>query len=290
MNTLTIEKLIEAIPLSLGSYAPVLEEIEVALQSHQCSLGSLGEAIQKDPDLTARLLRLANSAFYGFANRVSTVGEAVSLIGVQQVQELIAASSVLDSFEGVPDELVSMDSFWRHSLAVGIAARLIAFERRLPNPDKFFVAGLLHDVGRLVLLQQTPKAAQRIFELYRGGGMLLSDAETQVLGFDHQEIGGMLLKHWRYPALLVQAVSNHHHPFRGEVARVEASAVHVADHLVGAMAIGTSGERFVRPLDGRASTLLGLDSETLSRLVDGIDNQIEAVEEVFLKHNRVVPT
>ena len=288
MNPLTLEKLIEAIPLSLGSYAPVLAEIEAALESQQCSLGNLGDAIQKDPDLTARLLRLANSAFYGFADRVGTVAEAISLIGVQQVQELIAASSVLESFEGVPDELVNMDSFWKHSLATGIAARLIAFERRLPNPDKFFVAGLLHDVGRLVLLQQAPKAAQRIFELYAGGGLLLSDAESQVLGFDHQQIGGMLLKQWRYPMPLINAVSNHHQPFRSEGSRVEASAVHVADHLVGAMAIGTSGERFVRPLDNRAWTLLGLEPEALPRLVNGIDAQIEAVEEVFLKHTQVV--
>src|SRR5512138_2461608 len=113
MNALSLESLISSIPTSLGSYGPVLEEIEVALQSHQCSLSSLGETIQKDPDLTARLLRLANSAFYGFANRVSTVAEAVCLIGVQQVQELLVASSVLDRFEGVDEDLVNKDSFWR---------------------------------------------------------------------------------------------------------------------------------------------------------------------------------
>lgn len=276
-------KLIEAIPLSLGSYAPVLEEIELALQSQQCSLSSLGDAIQKDPDLTARLLRLANSAFYGFASRVSTVAEAVSLIGVQQVQELISASNVLDSFEGVPGELVNTDSFWRHSLAVGIAARLISLERRLPNPDRFFVAGLLHDVGRLVLLLQAPKSAQRIFEIYRSESRLLSEVETEVLGFDHQQIGGLLLQHWHYPNVLIQAVSNHHQPLRCEGAKIEACAVHVADHLISAMAVGSSGERFVRPLDVRAWNLLGLDSDALPRIVNGIDDQIDAVMSVFLK-------
>lgn len=283
MNALSLKTLIDSIPLSLGSYGPVLEEIEVALQSNQCSLSSLGETIQKDPDLTARLLRLANSAFYGFASRVSTVAEAVSLIGVQQVQELIAASSVLDRFESVDDELVNKDSFWRHSIAVGIAARQIALEQRLPQPEKLFVAGLLHDIGRLALLLHAPKSAGHIFDLYRNGRMLLTEAESQVLNFDHQQIGGELLHQWHYPALLIQAVANHHQPMRCEGARVEASVVHVADHLVQAMSLGTSGERFVPPLDVRAWNLLGLDSEALRRVVQEIDNQIEVVQSVFLK-------
>ena len=285
MKPPTIEAMIQAIPPSLGSYGPVLDEIEIALQSQQSSLGSIGEVIQKDPDLTARLLRLANSSFYGFATRLSTVAEAVSLIGIQQVRDLIIASSVLDRFKGVPETLVNMDSFWRHSLAVGIGARALAMERRLPKPEKFFVAGLLHDVGRLVLLSQAAGSAQAVFELYRQRRILLREAEVQVLGYDHQQIAGKLLQHWNYPAFFTLAVSCHHTPAACE-GRMEAAVVHIADHLAYAMALGSSGERFIPPLDETAWPTLGLGTEVLSRVVTAIDEQIEAVEETFLKQRK----
>jgi putative nucleotidyltransferase with HDIG domain len=282
MNPPSIKAMVQAVPRSLGSYGPVLQEIEQALQSPQCNLNTIGDAIQKDPDLTARLLRLANSPFFGFANRLSTVAEAVSLLGIQQIQDMIVASSVLEQFKGVPDNLVNKDSFWRHSLAVGLTARLLAMERRLPKPDKFFVAGLLHDVGRLVLLSQAAEWAQAVFELYQREKILLRAAEKKVLGYDHQEIAAELLQSWSYPTALVQAVAFHHTPGQS-VARMEAAVVHIADHLVNAMGIGSSGEQFVPPLDEKAWALLGLDTDTLARLVEAVDEQILAVEEAFLK-------
>ena len=157
------------------------------MQSPQCSLVTVGDAIEKDPDLTARLLRLGNSSFYGFSSRLATVTEAISLIGIQQVQDLILASSIVEQFAGVSDEFVSMESFWRHSLACGIGARLLALERRLPKPDKFFVAGLLHDVGRLVLFAQAPEISQQVFQLYQKEKLLLREAEMRVLGYHHQQ-------------------------------------------------------------------------------------------------------
>jgi len=282
MNPPSIKAMVQAVPRSLGSYGPVLKEIEEALASPQCNLNSIGDAIQKDPDLTARLLRLANSPFFGFANRLSTVTEAVSLLGIQQIQDMIVASSVLDQFKGVPDTLVNKDSFWRHSLAVGIAARLLAMERRLPKPDKFFVAGLLHDVGRLVLLSQAAEWAQKVFELYQAEKILLRDAEKKVLGYDHQQIAAELLQSWSYPTALVQAVEFHHAPSQS-VAKLDSSVVHIADHLVNAMGIGSSGEQFIAPLDEKAWTLLGLNPDTLARIIEAVDEQILAVEEAFLK-------
>ncbi len=282
MNPPSIKSMVAAVPRSLGSYGPVLREIETALVSPQCNLNSIGDAIQKDPDLTARLLRLANSPFFGFANRLSTVAEAVSLLGIQQIQDMIVASSVLEQFKGVPDNLVNKDSFWRHSLAVGLTARLLAMERRLPKPDKFFVAGLLHDVGRLVLMLQAPESARAVFELYQRERILLRDAEKKILGFDHQQIAAELLQSWSYPAALVQAVAFHHTP-DSSVAKLEASVVHIADHLVNAMGIGSSGEQFVSPLDDKAWATLGLSSEILARLIEAVDEQILAVEEAFLK-------
>ncbi len=282
MNPPSIKAMVQAVPRSLGSYGPVLREIETALQSPQCNLNSIGDAIQKDPDLTARLLRLANSPFYGFANRLSTVAEAVSLLGIQQIQDMIVASSVLEQFKGVPDKLVNKDSFWRHSLAVGITARLLAMERRLPKPDKFFVAGLLHDVGRLVLMLQAPDWAQKVFELYQRERLLLRDAEKKTLGYDHQQIAAELLQTWSYPAALVQAVAFHHAP-DSSVAKMDAAVVHIADHLVNAMGIGSSGEQFVSPLDEKAWATLGLSTDILARLIEAVDEQILAVEEAFLK-------
>jgi putative nucleotidyltransferase with HDIG domain len=281
-NPPSIKQMVQAVPRSLGSYGPVLEEIEQALESPQCNLSTIGDAIQKDPDLTARLLRLANSPFFGFANRLSTVAEAVSLLGIQQIQDMIMASSVLEQFKGVPDRFVNKDSFWRHSLAVGITARLLAMERRLPKPDKFFVAGLLHDVGRLVLLSQAAEWAQAVFELYQSERILLRDAEKKVLGYDHQQIAAELLQSWSYPPVLVQAVAFHHTPGQS-AARMDAAVVHVADHLVNAMGTGSSGEQFVPPLDDKAWSTLGLGVETLAKIVETVDDQILAVEEAFLR-------
>jgi HD-like signal output (HDOD) protein len=281
MNPPSIKAMVQAIPRSLGSYGPVLEEIQRTLESPQCNLSTIGDAIQKDPDLTARLLRLANSPFFGFANRLSTVAEAVSLLGVQQIEDMIVASSVLVRFHGIPDELVNQESFWRHSLAVGVGARLLAMERRLPKPDKFFVAGLLHDVGRLVLLSQATEQTQQIFELYQREHLLLHEAELKVLGYDHQQVARELLTAWSYPAVLIQAVAYHHNPM-GSAAKVDAAVVHIADHLVCAMGLGSSGEQFVPPLDERAWVALGLGPEILSRMVEAIDAQIESVEAAFL--------
>ena len=277
-----ITKLISGIPASLGSYAPVLEEIETLLESPECSLVTIGEAIEKEPDLTARLLRLSNSSFYGFSSRLSTVTEAISLIGIQQVQDLIIASSIIAQFKDVEDDFVTMESFWQHSLACGICARLLAMEKRLPKADKFFVAGLLHDMGRLVLFSRAPQSTKEVFDLYRNERLLLHDAEKRVLGFDHQQIAAAVMQQWRFPVNLIQAVACHHQPESADLARQEAAVVHLADHLVNALQLGSSGERQVPPLNMRAWETLGLPTSTLGSIVAGIEAQFGAVQEVFL--------
>jgi HD-like signal output (HDOD) protein len=282
MNPPTLDELVLATPSSLGSYGPLMQEIERALASPQCSLGMIADVIEKDIDLTARLLRFSNSAYCGFSTRLSTVTEAIGLIGIQQVQDLLTASSVIERFSGVSNEFVSVQSFWQHSLATGIAGRLIAMERRLPKPDRLFVSGLLHDIGRLVLFLQAPKYAQKVFELYKQEKILLREAEVRVLGYDHQNLAEALLKSWKYPPSLVLAVGNHHDPSACEAARVEAAVVHLSDHLVNAMRVGSSGEHFVPPLNPQAWTTLGMKTDSLEMIVRGIDEQFDAVQEMFL--------
>lgn len=282
-----LQTLISRIPSSMGTYEPILSELEDVLADPQSNLLKIGEVIEKDPDLTARLLRLGNSAFYGFSSRLETVAEAISLIGIQQVQDLIVASSVVESFAGISPEFIDMERFWRHSLACGIGTRLLAIAKRVPKPDKLFVAGLLHDVGRLVLFSQGPRKAQEIFELRESADrMLLREAEMKVLGFDHALIGEALLRAWRYPNNLIHAVAYHHYPLSAGAFRSEAAFVHVADHLVNAMELGSSGERFVPPLQMKAWEHLNLTEDILESIMHSIDDQIGAVQEVFFNSRR----
>ncbi len=277
---LTINSLIEGIP-NLGSYSGVLQEMEAVLNDPQSTLSEVGKVIEKDPSLTARLLKLANSSFFGFPSRLETVSEAITLIGIQQVQDLICASTVIEVFNGVSAELVSMASFWKHSLACGVAARLLALERKVPKPEKFFVAGLLHDVGRLALYSRAPEMARKIFTLAQEEKKLVREAEAEVLGFDHAEIAEALLRSWNYPANLIQAVRYHHSPISANPFQLEASLVHIADHLINAMQLGSTGERFAPPLNPRAWERTGFSPEIIASLADSIDDQISAVESAF---------
>ena len=283
MKAPPVSQLVDSLPTTLGSYAPIVRDIEDALQSPQCSLATVAAAIEKDPDLTARLLRLANSGFYGFPSRLATVAEALSLIGIQQVQDLIVSTSIIDRFSVVGATFVDMRLFWRHSLACGVGARSLATQRGMRSPDKFFVAGLLHDVGRLAVFSQNPALAKSIFERHQDKGGLLRNAEREVLGYDHADIGGALLKRWQLPPRLVEGVEHHHRPLSAQQGKEEAAVVHLIDHLVNALQLGTSGEPKAPPLSGPAWNLLGLELGVLDALAETIDTQLEAVEDAFLR-------
>jgi HD-like signal output (HDOD) protein len=282
MPTPGIVNLIDGIP-KLGSYAGILEEIERLLANPQSTLEELGEVIEKDPAITVRLLKLANSSFYGFANRLETVPDALNLIGIQQVQDLISAATVIEIFDGVSPKLVSMESFWMHSLACGVAARLLAMEQRLPKAEKYFVASLLHDVGRLVLFTRAPERAQQVFDHYASHPMPLFQAETEILGFDHTHIAEALLVNWSFPTNLINAVRFHHSPMVAGSFQREASLVHIADFVVNAMELGSSGERFIPKLHPAAWARLNLTPDRLESLMDSVDDQIKSVVQVFLK-------
>jgi putative nucleotidyltransferase with HDIG domain len=279
-----IENLISGIP-TLGSHGEILNEMEEALNDPDSTLTDVGHVIEKDPDLTARLLKLGNSSFFGFPSRMETVSETINLIGIQQVQDLISVSVVVEIFEGVSEELANMGSFWKHSMACGLAARQLALARRVPKPEKFFVAGLLHDIGRLVLYSRTPEDAQNVFRAYLTDKVLLRDAEQQVLGFDHTEIGEALLKAWNYPVNLINAVRFHHQPMSAGPFQLEASIVHVGDHIVNALQLGCSGERWIPPLQTKAWDRLNLPVEVLESVVETVDSQIVEVERAFLSQS-----
>jgi HD-like signal output (HDOD) protein len=236
----------------------------------------LADVIRQDTALTGRLLKLVNSAFFSFPKKIETISQAVGIVGTSQLRDLALATSITELFREVPPHLVDVDGFWRHSLACGVAARVLASMRTESNVERFFVAGILHDIGRLVLFMRVPEESNAVIARARACGAMLYETERDMLGFDHARVGGALMDHWKMPESLKEAVRFHHEPLKAVRFPLDVAIVHVADILANALQLGSSGERFIPPLSAHAWTALGLDPRVISFVIEQIDREYEA--------------
>jgi HD-like signal output (HDOD) protein len=192
----------------------------------------IAEVISVDPNLTARLLRVANSSFYGFSGKIDTVSRAVTLIGTAELYQLVLSISAVKAFGNIPNELVSMETFWRHSVYTGLLARSLAARAHVLHPERLFIAGLMHDIGSLVLYHQRPEAMRDVLLVADGDEEVLFQAELERFGFSHAGIAGYLMEQWRFPDELREAVRLHHQPEQADRARLETHILYLANHLV----------------------------------------------------------
>ncbi len=265
----------------LASLPSVWLRLRDAAADPRGSVADVARIISEDPALTARLLRLVNSALYGLSARVDTVSQAIAMAGMTQVTDLALASAVLRVFRGIPPERVDMEAFWRHSVAVGTAARVLAEFRCERNPERAFVAGLMHDVGRLVLFLEEPSAMARLLEASAGAARPLVTLEREQFGFDHADVGRQLLETWSLPVSLTEPVGCHHEPWRAGEFALETAIVHVADHVALALGLGHSGSRLLAPFAPEAWAQLGLDEADLPAILRELERQFADVVQVM---------
>jgi HD-like signal output (HDOD) protein len=237
------------------------------------SMADISKVISEDSGLSARLLRIVNSAFYNFPSRVETISRAVTIVGTQQLRALALATSVLNLFKGVPATLVNMESFWKHSITCGLAARAIAAYRREPNTEFFFTAGVMHDIGRLIMFTRIPEESKAAMVLAKEKSELLYIAEREVIGFDHAAVGRALVQLWKLPSSLEEVVAFHNHPSGATRYPVETGVIHLADIIAHTMRAGTSGESFVPPLYRNSWETIGLNPSILTTTVDQVELQ-----------------
>lgn len=265
--------------LDIPSLPMIFTRIDEAVNNPRSSLADIGRIISEDSSLTARLLKIVNSALYSFPNKIETISRAVTVVGTQQLRDLALATSVMKLFRGIPPDLIDMEAFWRHSIACGIAARVLAALKREANIERFFVAGILHDIGRLVLCIKNPDWMRAALGRCHASGELLYAVENEELGFDHAAVGRVLLESWKLPASLVETVACHHNPEAARRFPVEAANVHLADIIAHAMQLGSTGERLVPTLSSVAWERTGVADGQLAAAIEQVDRQyLEAVE------------
>ncbi|WP_172597688.1 HDOD domain-containing protein [Sulfuriflexus mobilis] len=267
----------------IASLPDVCIKFSAALRDPKTSNRELEEVLSEDVAMAARVLRIANSAMYSFPSRVDTVSQAATVIGYKQLNDIVLACSIINMFKGLPQDVVDMESFWRHSISCAVAARIIASHRRVANIEQYFTAGLLHDIGRLVIFVELPHRATEILSKSKRTNAPMYKLEQEVLGFDHAKLGGILLKSWKLPKRLVDSVAYHHAPARTHDYMVESSVIHVADIICHALKYGESGERFVPDLSESAWESLGLSIDVVSPVLDQVKIQAADVVKSILQ-------
>ena len=251
-----------------------------------CSAQDMGRVINQDVALTARLLRIANSAMYGLPTKVETVSRAVTVLGIKQIRDMVLATAAIKTFDGIPNTLVSMRSFWEHSILCALSARTLAMDCLRDQRETVFVAGLLHDMGKLVLYNQLPDLSRRTLEVSTNGSKFQESqvTEQEIYGFDHAEVGGKLAQLWSLPISLQECIAYHHDPDRAEQHRVEVAIVHIANSIAVMAARRTEDPERAPVIQEIAWELTGLDKEIISATIASAQAQISSATALFISH------
>jgi putative nucleotidyltransferase with HDIG domain len=267
-DDLTPEGLVATIK-DLVTLPEVAMRITRMVNDPQSSAEDIAREISNDAALTARLLRVANSPLFGTSGKISSVSRAIAVIGLRQVRDLTVGLTAIRAFDGIPSELVAMESFWRHSMLCAVASGHIAACGDGSHGETPFVAGLLHDIGKLVLYSRVPDAARRALLLSVDSveDRDLYSCERQIIGFDHGAVGAALAKNWKLPPSLQACIEYHHEPERAKVHLVEVAIVHIANSVAMLAEIGSTDLRDADQISPIALFSVGFDVTRLSAII-----------------------
>jgi HD-like signal output (HDOD) protein len=277
---LTVPRLISKVK-EIVSLPDIYQKLMEVIDDPLSSASDVADVISCDPGLTARLLRIVNSAFYSFPSKIETVSQGVTILGTKELCDLALATSVMKMFDSALKGLMDMDLFWHHSIGCGVFARKLALFRHEPNAERFFVMGILHDIGRLILLSHTPRIIGEAMLAASRTRNALYVLEKQMLGFTHTDVGTALLKAWNLPASHQEAVATHHNPSKARRFKQEAATIHVADILATAMGMGSSGNALVPDVVPEAWEQLEIDSSALIPMTEEADYEVSDLLRIF---------
>ena len=208
-------------------------QLKKVLEQEDFSMADVALAISQDPALTVRLLRLVNSPFYGLSGEIDTVFRAITMIGTKQVYDLALATSVAQTFDKMDSKVMDMERFWRRSVLTALAAKRLALACDVSDSERLFVAGLLHDIGHLVMYQGLPELCLQAIIEARESGRSLYQVERELCNLDYARVGGALMRQWQLPGCLRETTEFHVEPEKSLLFPLETSLVHIAVVLSG---------------------------------------------------------
>jgi HD-like signal output (HDOD) protein len=251
----------------LVSLPEVCVRVNEMAENPRYSASDIGKVIGQDVALTARLLKIANSPFYSHVSRVDTVSRAVTLIGARELRDLVVATSAMRMFSGIPSALVDMDSFWRHSICCGVVARILGPHCGVLHSERLFVAGVLHDVGRLIMYTKMAELMKVVLTRAHDSGTPAYLAEREVIGFDHAQVGSELMRLWRLPVSLQEVLEFHHEPGKAEQFSLETAIIHIAGVVANQVEPDGARKKATETVDPVAWKITGLTEDLIETIL-----------------------
>lgn len=271
----------------IPSLPEVFYRFKEAVENPDVSFDELGEVVAADLGLTARLLKIVNSPYYGFSNQIETIPHAISIIGNRQLSDLVLSTCIIDRFEDVPSKAMDMQLFWEHSIACGLTAKIMANHLKMIDPNSIFVAGLLHDIGRLVICLNSPAIFSEVFLKAQLEDTSLLEVENKIMGFGHDQAGEELLRRWKLPKIHQETVRYHHSPIEAPLFDKEASIINIANDIAKSLALGSSGDLSESKPNEGAMKILGIKNEDfLLSVIEETKEKYQNTIEAFLKVTR----
>jgi putative nucleotidyltransferase with HDIG domain len=270
---------IPTLPNSVFKVNKMLEDNEVPIKK-------LSAVLEKDQAMVTKILKLVNSSFYGFRSRINSIPHAVIILGFNTVRNALISVSIIKAFSREkPGARFDITDFWKHSIAVAVTSRYLSEQSKLDSPDDCFVAGLLHDIGKIILAQHFTELFDRVWESVKGEGKSFYEAERELLPVNHAQIGGYLTKTWQFPDALIDSIAYHHTIGKSVSGLNQLLIVHAADHLVNTYRGDSGTVPYLSPLDPAARRVLFGQVETISDWFPNIANEIDAACEFFLSED-----
>jgi len=273
--------------LELPSLPDIYFQVSRMINDPRFSLENISQVILKDPALSARLLKLVNSSFYGFQSRIDTISRAIVVVGVDELKNLILITSVIDSFQNIPTDLVNMTDFWMRSIRCALLARCLAKKSFFLHSERLFVAGLLHDIGSLVLYLKFPQQSALVLKQAANERQILPALQQDIIGVDYTQTGSALIQSWQLPEPLVTAVACQLQPERALAHKLEATLLAVSVSLINGLEQGQPITELVNALMIDWLVLLKIDPDGIINALEQADSEFEQVFELVASNKKI---
>jgi putative nucleotidyltransferase with HDIG domain len=261
---------------NLPTIPSVLKKLLGFMENPKISLKEISLFISNDPALTTKVLKMVNSPIYGFPGRISSVSQAVVLLGLNVVKGMLLGVSVFELMQK------AMIGLWEHSLGCAVVSRLIAKKKGLREPDEVSIGGLLHDLGKVILALQSSKEYERAMSDAETQGTTIYEAEKKYFSITHATAGSWVAQKWRFPSALIDVIEHHHSPGLAKHAPLEAAIVHLSDILLRGRGFGFAGDHSLPRIDPAGWERLNLSEADVREVLNEMEDSLEATEELVL--------